>query len=336
MYHKMKAQFLRLPKQVCCGFFFLYFFCPFSSLERKKNSHFSLFLSLSPCFSWLKTKIQVRKMLFVVLRDKFGGDMAAAAAGRAVVAAREAPQETEAVATAAAAAAASLPAAPAAPRPPPLPPSLRAAAAAAFAASPSNPRPPRKRVMIAEPLEGEEEREEGGGGNGSSPSSPPLPPLKRQAPDDTAPFEPKREPAAGEVVFSANGSPLARFEDGGVLRTAAKGGMGLGTTRRAFANPVAMRDNNEATTFTILRPPGGGGGGGAGGLTRSGLAPGIEFALPSGKRVVVDVENSNFDDAGLTSKEAREVENYLQGLSRLANVALRSRKGRGGGGGSRR
>ena len=105
----------------------------------------------------------------------------------------------------------------------------------------------------------------------------------------------------------------------------------MGATR-AFAQPMSQNNNGGATIFTILKPTGAGGS--SNGLTRSGLAPGIEFTLASGKRVTVDVERSVFDDAGLTSREAREVESYLQGLSRLANVALRSRKGgRGGNGG---
>ena len=290
-------------------------------------------------------------MPFEMFLDIFGGDVAAAAAGRVVAAAAalEAPfpapplppEEPKAAATTTtaapgAAAAASLPAAPVAPRPT-LPPSHRAAAAAAFAASPSNP-PPRRRVAIAE----EPKKEKEGGENMASPFSPPRGGRaggENAAAAASALFEPKREPAAGEIFFSRNGSPLARFDCGGVLRTAAKGGgMGKGGEARAFANPLhtSSYNNNGATTFTILKPAGAGGAGGT--SSRAGLAPGIEFNLASGKRVVVDVENSVFDDAGLTSKEAREVEEYLTGLSRLANVALRSRKGAGraGGGGSRR
>ena len=306
-------------------------------------------------------------MPFHELMVKYGGDMAAAwaAAGGVVASAPAPPSPQESEATAAAA---SLPSAPAAPRPP-LPPHLRAAAAAAFAASPSNP-PPRKRVMIAaeprEPREGEREREGGGGrrggrgrGNGydagaASPSSPPRPLRERASGGggggggETAAalaaavrFETKREPAAGDVFFSANGSPYALDGGGALLRTAARGGgggaAGLGAAARAFANPVAPQSTARGATFTILKPPGAGAS--SSGLTRSGLVPAIEFVLASGKRVVVDVENDVFDDAGLTAREAREVEDYLTGLNRLTNVAIRSRRGggRGGGGvGSRR
>eukprot|EP00884_Botryococcus_braunii_P008264 jgi/Botrbrau1/17439/Bobra.0054s0029.1 len=119
-----------------------------------------------------------------------------------------------------------------------------------------------------------------------------------------------RAPVLGEMAFSAQGSPLGKFEQEHdtrrpVLNTVLKGGTNLKTPMPGFAGTTG------GAVATVIRRDGPG--------SKCGLADAIVVTTKDGSQIAVDLEGGL---AAVPAKQRREVQEQLEALRRLADSAL--------------